>query len=105
MQVSPLIVKGFNADFDGDAMQFHVPTDNEAAKEALERMLPSRNLLSPADFKTPVHVPSNEYAGGLYHASTSRSKRAKRIFRNKADAMAAYARGDLDVSDTIHILE
>lgn len=105
MQVSPLIVKGFNADFDGDAMQFHVPTDPEAAKEALERMLPSRNLLSPADFKTPVHVPGNEYGGGLYHASTARSKRPKRIFRNKADAVAAYARGDLDVDDPIQILE
>lgn len=105
MQVSPLIVKGFNADFDGDAMQFHVPTDPEAAKEALERMLPSRNLLSPADFKTPVHVPGNEYGGGLYHASTARSKRPKRIFRNKADAIAAHARGDLDVDDPIQILE
>ena len=105
MQVSPLIVKGFNADFDGDAMQFHVPTDNEAAKEALERMLPSRSLISPADFKTPVHMPSNEYLGGLYHASSGRSKRPVRLFRNKADVIAAYERGEIDVDDQIRIVD
>jgi hypothetical protein len=63
LQVSPLIVKGFNADFDGDAMQFHVPTTDEAVKEAYDRMLPSRSLISPADFKSPVHVPGQQYLG------------------------------------------
>jgi DNA-directed RNA polymerase beta' subunit len=105
LQVSPLIVKGFGADFDGDAMQFHVPTTDEAKKEALERMLPSSNLLSPADFKTPVHAPGQEYLGGLYHASTARSKARPRIFRNKKDAMAAAERGEITADTPIRIME
>src|SRR5690606_18185809 len=36
LKVSPLIVKGFNADFDGDAMQYHVPVDESARQEAIE---------------------------------------------------------------------
>ena len=105
MQVSPLICKGFGADFDGDAMQFHVPTDEGAVHEALERMLPSRSLLAVNDFKTPVHMPTNEYLGGLYHASKSKSKRPRRIFNTKKDALAAYENGTLAIDDAIHILE
>jgi len=104
MQVSPLIVKGFNADFDGDAMQYHVPSSAEAVKEAYERLLPSRSLISPADFKSPVHAPSNEYLGGLYHATTSKSKRGVRIFHSMADARKAYERGDISIDDPVKIL-
>lgn len=106
MQVSPLIVKGFNADFDGDAMQFHVPTTDEAVGEAYARMLPSKNLLSPADFKTPVHVPSQEYLGGLYHASSARKDKARpRVFGTKADLMGAIRRGEVDADDPVEVLE
>ncbi len=106
MQVSPLIVKGFNADFDGDAMQFHVPTTDDAVKEAYERMMPSKNLLSPADFKSAVHVPSQEYLGGLYAASTGKKEKARpRVFAKKADAIAAIRRGDVDADDPIEIME
>ena len=105
MQVSPLIVKGFNADFDGDAMQFHVPTDSEAVKEAYERMLPSRSLISPADFKTPMHAPGQEYVAGLYHATKAKSKRPVKKFRSKKDAKAAYERGEIALDDRIQILE
>lgn len=106
MQVSPLIVKGFNADFDGDAMQFHVPTSDEAKKEALERMLPSKNLLSPADFKSPVHVPGQEYLGGLHHATTARKEKGRpRVFRNKQDALAALHQGEITEDTPVHIME
>jgi DNA-directed RNA polymerase subunit beta len=104
LQVSPLIVSGFNADFDGDAMNYHVPTTEEARKEALDRLLPSKNLLSPADFKRPVHSPSNEYAGGLWYATKSKSRRAKKIFNTMSDMRAAYERGDLSLDDHVQIL-
>jgi DNA-directed RNA polymerase subunit beta' len=104
LQVSPLIVKGFNADFDGDAMQYHVPTDEAARAEALERMLPSRQLLSPADFRTPVHVPGQEYVGGLYAATATQSDRPVRTFRNRADAIAAWLAKEIGVGDEVKIL-
>ena len=104
LQVSPLIVGGFGADFDGDAMQYHVPVSDEAVEEAVERMLPSRNLLSPADFKSPVHKPTQEYTGGLYAASAATSRRPTRTFRNSADVLAAYRRGEIEIDDKVDIL-
>jgi len=105
MQVSPLIVKGFNADFDGDAMNFHVPSSEEAVDEALDRMLPSKSLISPADFKTPMHMPSQDYVGGLYYATKGKSKRPKKIFNTMADARKALARGEINMNDQIEVLE
>ena len=68
-------------------------------------MLPSRQLLSLADFKTPVHMPTQEYVGGLYQATKGRSKRPVRTFRNTDDAIKAYRRGDISVDDRVQILE
>jgi DNA-directed RNA polymerase subunit beta' len=105
MHISPLIVKGFGADFDGDAMQFHVPTSEAAVREAYDRMMPSKNLLHPADFKSPVHAPINEYISGLYHASSQTSERRPRVFASKKDAIAAYKRGDIQADDPVEIIE
>jgi len=105
LRVSPLIVSGFNADFDGDAVQYHVPVDDAAVKEAKERMLPSQNLISPGDFKTPMHMPSKEFAGGLYAASAGKSKRRPRIFRNLQDVIAAHNRGEIDIDDEVQVME
>lgn len=101
LQVSPLIVKGFNADFDGDAMQFHVPTGKAAVDEAYERMLPSKNLLSVADFKTPWHVAGQEYIGGLYHASTAKNDRRPHHFATGDDLRKAIARGEVGHDDEV----
>jgi DNA-directed RNA polymerase beta subunit len=104
LQISPLVVKGFGADFDGDAMQFHVPAGERAIKEALEKLMPSKNLISAADFKTPMHMPGQEYVGGLYAASTKKSKLRKRVFANLQAAKEAAAKGLLGVDDEIDLL-
>ena len=105
MQVSPLIVKGFNADFDGDTMNFHVPTEEGARKEAYQRLLPSRTLLSSADFRTPVHMPVTEYQMGVYQASKHRSTRPISIYRRTQDVREAHERGTLRMSDPVKVME
>jgi DNA-directed RNA polymerase subunit beta' len=105
MEVNPTITKGFGADFDGDAMQYHVPSTEDAAKEAVEKMLPSKNLFSTASFKAH-YVPNKDYQTGLYLASSRVNKQSSpRVFRNKKDAVAAYRRGEIDVDTQVHIVE
>lgn len=104
MEISPLITKGFGADFDGDAMQFHVPSHDDAVKEAAEKLLPSRNLFAVSSFD--VHyVPPMEYQGGLWMASTRKNANAPRVFQTAADAVAAYRRGEIDVGQRVKIVE
>lgn len=105
LEVNPVITKGFGADFDGDAMQYHVPSTNEAAREAIDKMLPSKNLFSVGSFKAH-YVPQRDYQTGLYLASSRVNKKTKpRVFRNKADAVAAYRRGEISVDTSVHIVE
>jgi DNA-directed RNA polymerase subunit beta' len=105
MEVSPVITKGFGADFDGDAMQYHVPSTDAAAKEAVEKMLPSKNLFSAAGFKAH-YVPNKDYQSGVYLASSKMNTRSKpRVYRSKKDALAAYRRGEIDVDTPVHIVE
>jgi DNA-directed RNA polymerase beta subunit len=105
MEVNPVITKGFNADFDGDAMQYHVPSTEAAAKEAFEKMLPSKNLFNVASFKAH-YLPTMDYQTGIYLASSRVDQRAKpRVFRNKADAISAYRRGEINVDTPVQIVE
>jgi len=64
VKIPPLVVKGFNADFDGDAMTIHVPVLTDAVREA-EKMLPSNNLYNPGTGQIMIQ-PQNEAALGLY---------------------------------------
>jgi DNA-directed RNA polymerase subunit beta len=105
MEVSPLVTKGFGADFDGDAMQYHVPSTDDAANEAVAKMLPSKNLFAASTFKAH-YTPVAEYQSGLYVASNRINKQAQpKVFRNKQDAIAAYRRGDIEVDTPVHIVE
>jgi len=104
LQIPPVLTPGFNADFDGDAMNYHVPVTDAAVKDAIERMMPSRNLKAVRDFR--VHyLPKNEFLLGLYLASTAKAKKEKRVFRSRGDVIAAYQRGELSVGDPVVVKE
>lgn len=103
LQISPAIVKGFGADFDGDTMNYHVPVSDGAVKDALEKMLPSKNLLSTKSFKAH-QLPQNEYQGGLYQATAFVSNKPERYFASKAEAIRAYKAGEIGSDQKIVIL-
>lgn len=105
LRIPPLIVKGAGADFDGDMMNYHVPASDEAVQEAIDKLLPSKNLISPADFKGSVFLPGQEYSGGLFTASAAKdTSRPPKTFATRADALRAYNRGELSVADQVSIL-
>jgi len=104
IQVPPPVTGGFAADFDGDALQFHVPASKKAVQEAYDKMLPSKNLVSPASFKTHI-VPPMEFIGGLYLATADVAKTPPRTFVTKEDAIAAYRRGDINANQKVIILQ
>jgi len=68
IKIHPLVCGGFNADFDGDTMAMYVPVTEEAAEEALEKMLPSKNLFSPTHGGLML-TPSQDAVLGIYQAT------------------------------------
>lgn len=100
LQISPVVTPGFNADFDGDAMNYHVPVTDGAVTDAVENMLPSKNLKAASNFK--VHyVPQMEFLMGLHIASTAKKDTPPRVFASKADVIKAYKKGDISLGDRV----
>jgi len=104
IRVSPLVTTGFNMDFDGDQANLHLPVAEAARLQTISRMLPSANLFSAADFRSPMPSPTQAYTGGLYAATTQQSKRKANVYATKQDAIKAYHRGDINVDDAVEIL-
>lgn len=94
LHLPPLVYKGFGADNDGDQVNYHVPASDKAVKEALEKLLPSKNLLNVRNFS--VHqLPQNEFTAGLYEASQRESSKPPMYFDSMKSVIQALQRGEI----------
>lgn len=69
IRIHPCVCAGYNADFDGDQMAVHIPLSGSSQQEAIHLMLPTHNLLKPAD-GSPITVPNKEMVLGCYYLTT-----------------------------------
>lgn len=104
IQLNPLVHVGFNLDHDGDQMNLHTVLTDDAVDDVKRKMLPTRMLISPADFESPMYQPRQDHALGLYHASASRSNEKPVVFMSMKDAIIAYRKGTINVNTPIKIV-
>ncbi len=105
LQIPPALVAPFGADFDGDTMSYSVPVSKSAVDEAIEKMMPDKNLLSDATGNAN-YVPGIEYLQGLYFASKKPARGKKTlVFDTLAEAKKAYHKGVIKIDDPIKIKE
>ncbi len=110
IRLHPCVCKAFNADFDGDQMGVHLPLSLSAQKEAKKLMLPSRNLLKPAD-GNPVSIPTQEMAVGCYYITSVRSQDLDKettdsfeglsIFADEAEVELAYQSKKIELRELL----
>lgn len=105
IQTNSLINKGYNLDHDGDAMTISIPLSEDAVKEAYAKLLPSKNLFSPATMKATSYLPNMEYIAGLHAASTMDENNPHVTFKTKAEAISAYRAGHIGMGTRVRILE
>lgn len=101
VELNPLIVTGFNADFDGDQMAVHVPLTTDSVNEAKKLMLPSSNMINPTNGNL-LAVIKGEATLGLYYLTVDKYKgkvftkdMAKKSFMNYEQLFQAYKKGDV----------
>jgi DNA-directed RNA polymerase subunit beta' len=105
IRLHPAVCQGFNADFDGDQMAVHVPLSKKAIEEAKTLMLPSNNLLKPAD-GTPIATPARkEMALGVYYITSLSPKiePSETVFADKTEAILAYQTGNIQMRQKINL--
>lgn len=69
IQLNPLVVTGFGADFDGDQMHVTIPISERAKEEAKELMMPTQNFINPTDGRMIIEI-RHEMLAGLYYISS-----------------------------------
>ncbi len=107
IQLHPCVCAGYNADFDGDQMAVHIPLSRKAQEEAINLMMPSHNLLKPAN-GDPITLPNKEMALGIYYM-TSLDEQARKeenkqpIFSNTNNSLLAYDLGKVQLREPIKV--
>lgn len=102
LMLNPFAEKGTNADYDGDAMQIHAPV-TQAAVEDVKRMTLSHLLFNDRRPGQLNVAPDMEAIIGLHRATGVKSDKATKFFSSKEEALGAYHRGDVSLSDTVEI--
>jgi len=108
IRIHPCVCAGYNADFDGDQMAVHVPLSQSAQDEAKELMMPTNNLLKPAD-GTPITIPNKEMALGCFYltslpeASNSISDEDLHIYSDEKEVIHAFQSGKIDLREPIRV--
>jgi DNA-directed RNA polymerase subunit beta' len=87
IRLNPLIVKGFNADFDGDTMSVMVPIGKEAVEEA-RQMIPSKILFKHGDNSLMPGI-SADYLFGLHALSLITQGTTKKKFASISEAKSS----------------
>ena len=104
IKVHPLVCGAFNADFDGDTMSVHIPLSSKAQKESKALILPTNNILSPANGK-PVPVPSQDMVLGLHYMSKIKCnvKGEGITFSSTQEVVTAFAYDQVDLHAKIKV--
>jgi DNA-directed RNA polymerase subunit beta len=104
LRVNPFMERGQNLDYDGDAMQIHVPVTTKAVEEARKLTL-SNLLFTDSHADDLVIFPQHEALLGTYLATKPQVTSAVRKFKTKKEAMDAYHRGEITMNTPVEILE
>jgi DNA-directed RNA polymerase subunit beta len=87
-----------------DTSNYHVPAGDEAREEAIEKMMPSKNLLNVQKFQAH-YTPTQEYIGGLYNATAKKQDKKPRVFATRQDVIRALHRHDITPDHPVQILD
>lgn len=106
IRIHPCVCAGYNADFDGDQMAVHVPLSKIAQDEAKALMLPSNNLLKPAD-GSPITIPNKEMVLGCYYLTSLEPDSSNvpdekiKFFSDGKEAIYYYQVGKVKIREVI----
>jgi len=102
IRLHPLVCKGFNADFDGDAMAVHLPLSIEAQIEAKTLMMAPHNVFTPQSGR-PIIGPSHDIVLGAYYLTIEprEAQPVVKSFSSLAEVHMAHAQKRLGIHSRV----
>lgn len=104
IQMNPLVVTAFNADFDGDTMALHVPVTEKAKEEAKRLMMPTENMINVTNGRLIFEI-RHEMALGTYYLTTNADKPVgkPKAYTSYSELRKDYMNGKLRATDAVTI--
>ncbi len=105
IRLHPCVCAGYNADFDGDQMAVHIPLSKKAQEEAIQLMMPSHNLLKPAD-GSPITLPNKEMALGTFYLTSiddTSKKDEQPVFGDPKEALLAQSLEKIQMREPVQV--
>ena len=104
IRLHPLVCRGFNADFDGDAMAVHLPLSVEAQVEAKTLMMAPHNVFTPQSGR-PIISPSHDIVLGCYYLSLEPRTEPEQIrnFSSTQEVFMAHCAEQVELHDTVRV--
>ncbi|KPK63394.1 MAG: DNA-directed RNA polymerase subunit beta' [Planctomycetes bacterium SM23_32] len=104
IKLHPLVCKGFNADFDGDAMAVHLPLSVEAQIEAKTLMMAPHNVFTPQSGR-PIIGPSHDIVLGCFYLTVEpRDEQGEpKCFSSFDEVHMAHGQGRLNVHSRVRV--
>ena len=102
IRLSPFVESPLGADYDGDAIQLHVPVTPGAVNDA-KKITMDNLLFSEKERGDLLAKPEMESVIGLYESSRYNKSGKKKKFKSKEEAMQAYYSGKLNPNDYVEI--
>lgn len=100
--VNPFMEDGQNLDYDGDALQVHLPVTDGAVNDS-KKMLLSNNTLGDKRKDQILAYPKHEAIAGIHKALTDKKSGRSFRFNSVRDALAAYRRGEVKPNDEVEV--
>ena len=102
LMLNPFAELGLNADYDGDAVQVHAPVTPGGVSDA--RKMTLSNLIFSDRRPGKLNVaPDMEAIIGLHRATAEKGEGRPKVFASREEALAAYHRGEVKLSDPVEI--
>lgn len=99
--ISPFLEKGLGADYDGDAMQVHVPVSRGAVDEAKKMTMSNNLFIERTKEGNLMAKPDIDTKYGLHKALNSTATGKTYKFDNFNQMKNAYKRGEIGLNDKV----
>ena len=100
IMINGLVGTGLAADHDGDAINLHVPSMDDAVQEAHEKLMPSKMLFSDREYDKVIPAPKHEQVLGIANATYRKSNQTHQ-FPTREAAMAGVKSGKVKLEDEV----
>lgn len=104
IEVNPLVVVGYNMDFDGDTSWFSVPLSDEAIKEVTNLFLSTQNIFNPKTGNCII-CPRQDILYGLYMCTRDDYKLGSPVgtYKSMDNVREALLERRIKVYDTVNV--